>query len=123
MADSFALGCAAKIRIVTQSLEGAMLRRKCGRKVPVASAISLAVLLLAGCGGDSENTTPAPHPFHADPTSPGADAPPAVVQAKSQNTAVDPAIVVADNTFGLNLLNTLLQNDSPVNTAIAPLSV
>jgi hypothetical protein len=50
-------------------------------------------------------------------------APRAVVQAKDQNTPVDPAIVSADNTFGLNLLNTLMQGNSGNNTAIAPLSV
>jgi serine protease inhibitor len=53
----------------------------------------------------------------------GAFSPPAVVQAKEENTPVDPAIVSADNTFGLNLLNTLMQGNSGNNTAIAPLSV
>ncbi|HEY0341084.1 MAG TPA: serpin family protein [Steroidobacteraceae bacterium] len=46
-----------------------------------------------------------------------------MTQAKSENSPVDPAIVAADNAFGLNLLNTLLQVDSTDNTAIAPLSV
>ena len=49
--------------------------------------------------------------------------PPAVAQAKDQNTAVDPAIVAADNTFGLNLLNTLIPANAGGNTAIAPISV
>lgn len=47
----------------------------------------------------------------------------AVIQARDQNTPVDPAIISADNTFGLNLLNTLMQSNSGSNTAIAPLSV
>jgi serine protease inhibitor len=45
------------------------------------------------------------------------------MQAKEASSPVDPTIVTADNTFGLNLLNTLIQNNSGSNTAIAPLSV
>jgi len=60
------------------------------------------------------------------PTNPGGPltaAPAAVMQAKEASSPVDPTIVTADNTFGLNLLNTLMQGNSGNNTAIAPLSV
>src|ERR1700741_3761480 len=51
--------------------------------------------------------------------------PPAVSQALQEGTPPDPAICPADNTFGLSLLNTLLQQgaSSSGNAAIAPISV
>jgi serpin B len=46
-----------------------------------------------------------------------------VLQAKQDNTPVDPAIVTADNAFGLNLLNTLVPLSAGNNTTISPISV
>ena len=97
-----------------------MLRRKHERKVGALGAFSLVTLLASGCGGGSGGSS------GSMPVNPGGQpsaAPPAVVQAKDANIPVDPAIVSADNTFGLNLLNTLMQSNSGNNTAIAPLSV
>jgi len=89
--------------------------------VLAAIGASLAVMiLLAGCGGGGSGSM-------ANGGVPGGVAPsslpPAVAQAKDQNTAVDPAIVSADNTFGLSLLNTLIPANAQGNTAIAPISV
>ena len=97
-----------------------MLRRKYERKVGALGAFSLVTLLMAGCGGGSGGSS------GSMPVNPGGQssaAPPAVAQAEDENTPVEPAIVSADNTFGLNLLNTLMQSNSGNNTAIAPLSV
>src|SRR5690349_18699863 len=97
--------------------------------VLAAIGASLAVMiLLAGCGGggsmangSGENGSDSGGgvPGGVAPSS----LPPAVAQAKSQNTAVDPTIVSADNTFGLSLLNTLIPANPEGNTAIAPISV
>jgi serpin B len=56
------------------------------------------------------------------PTNPSSTAPPAVMQAQQDNTPVDPALVTADNTFGLNLLKNL-NSGATGNVAIAPISV
>ena len=56
------------------------------------------------------------------PSSPSSTAPPAVMQAQQANTPVDPAIVTADNTFGLNLFQNL-NSGATVNVSIAPISV
>jgi serine protease inhibitor len=88
---------------------------------PAAVGVLLiATSLLPGCGGgsDASSGAPMPSPPAAVPT-----APPAVLQAKEANTPVDPALVTADNTFGLNLLNTLIAGNAGQNTAISPLSV
>src|SRR5258708_11926857 len=90
--------------------------------------LGVALLLagaVAGCGGGSSggsmSMSPMPMPPSA-PNSPGTSAPPAVVQAQQANTPVDPAIVTADNTFGLKLFQNL--NSGAVgNVAIAPISV
>ena len=85
---------------------------------------TLAALLLsaslAGCGSSSSDT-PAPKPCAC----PAMTIPQAVEQDIQAKTPVDPAIVTADNTFGLNLLNTLLQEgaSSSGNIAISPLSM
>jgi hypothetical protein len=67
-------------------------------------ALLIAACSLSGCGGGSAaSSTP-------DPVNPGGPAvvtPAAVLQAKEEDTPVDPAIVTADNTFGLNVLNTI----------------
>jgi serine protease inhibitor len=82
-------------------------------------ALLIATSLLPGCGGGSDVNAGTPM------TSPPATVavPPAVQQAKEAATPVDPAIVTADNTFGLSLLNTLIAGNAGQNTAISPLSV
>jgi serine protease inhibitor len=61
-----------------------------------------------------------------DPNPPPSNAndamPPAVMQAKNENTAVNPAIVTADNGFGLSLFQSL-NPGATGNMAIAPISV
>jgi serine protease inhibitor len=76
---------------------------------------------LGGCGGASINANSNPM-SPGPPSSPSASAPPAVVQAQQANTPVDPAIVTADNTFGLNLFQNL-NSGATGNVAIAPISV
>jgi serpin B len=56
------------------------------------------------------------------PSGSNTTAPPAVMQAQQANTPVDPAIVTADNTFGLNLFQNL-NSGATANVAIAPISV
>ncbi|MDB6013931.1 MAG: serpin [Gammaproteobacteria bacterium] len=96
-----------------------MSQRKHKRMIEALGAFSLVTVLMAGCGGSGGSSD-------AMPTNPGGPltaAPAAVMQAKEASSPVDPTIVTADNTFGLNLLNTLIQSNSGSNTAIAPLSV
>ena len=80
--------------------------------------------VVASCGGSSMNGTMAP-PDPMQPTPPsgtGTTAPPAVMQAQQADTPVDPALVTADNTFGLNLFQNLTAGATG-NVAIAPISV
>jgi serine protease inhibitor len=77
---------------------------------------------LGGCGGVSINGNSNPMPPPGPPSSPSTPAPPAVMQAQQANTPVDPAIVTADNTFGLNLFQNL-NSGATGNVAIAPISV
>jgi serine protease inhibitor len=90
--------------------------------------IALGLILasaLGGCGGSSMGggTTAPPDPMQPNPPSgPSTTAPPAVMQAQQDNTPVDPAIVTADNTFGLNLFQNL-NSGATGNVAIAPISV
>jgi hypothetical protein len=67
-------------------------------------ALLIATSLLPGCGGGSDASSGAA----PTPSPPAVTVPPAVMQAKEADTPVDPTIVTADNTFGLNLLNTLI---------------
>jgi serine protease inhibitor len=79
---------------------------------------------VGGCGGgslDGSSMSPSPPPS-APPSAPSTTAPPAVMQAEQANTPVDPAIVAADNTFGVNLFQNLYAG-TPGNVAIAPISV
>jgi serpin B len=78
--------------------------------------LACAALLSACGGGSSSNAASNPPP----PTS--AATPPAVTQAAQAGTATDPALINADNAFGLNLLNTLLATNSG-NVAISPTSL
>jgi serine protease inhibitor len=94
----------------------------------VAGALSIAAAL-SGCGGGDSAESPAPPLSSVPPadTAPpggsGASTPAAVLQAKQDSTPVDPAIVTADNAFGLNLLNTLVPLNAGNNTTISPISV
>jgi serine protease inhibitor len=78
---------------------------------------------VAGCGGSSMGGGSMPvGPTPGSPSGPSTTAPPAVAQAQQANTPVDPAIVTADNAFGLNLFQNLYSG-GPGNVAIAPISV
>jgi len=79
---------------------------------------------VGGCvGGSMDGSSMSPNPPpSAPPSGPSTTAPPAVMQAQQDNTPVDPAIVTADNTFGVNLFQNLY-SATPGNVAIAPISV
>lgn len=79
---------------------------------------------LGGCGGSSMGGGSMPvGPMQPNPpSSPGSTAPPAVMQAQQDNTPVDPAIVTADNAFGVHLFQNL-NSAATGNVAIAPISV
>jgi serine protease inhibitor len=96
----------------------------------VLGAVLIAALGVAACGGGGDASSPSINPT-STPSSPSTppSAPPtssstptAVVQAESEKTAVNPAIVAADNGFGLRLFQTL-QPSVTGNIAISPLSV
>ena len=88
----------------------------------------VAAAMLQSCGGSSMNSGMSPAPPASGPpgTTPappsGTAAPPAVAQAQQENTPVNPAIVAADNAFGLSLFQNLNAGASG-NVAIAPISV
>ena len=67
-----------------------------------------AATVLVACGGGS--------------SAGGSATPTAVAHAETADTPVDPAIVAADNAFGLRLLDTLLPGSDGDNIAISPLS-
>ena len=85
----------------------------------IAIGAMLAGMAVAGCGGGSLSTNAPNMPFGT----PLSGLPAAVAQAQKADTPVDPAIVAADNAFGLNLLGTLLSGGNGGNIAISPLSV
>jgi len=83
--------------------------------VLTAGVLAGTTAVLGGCGTDPAAGQSA------------SGVPPAVAKAKAGGTAVDPAIVQADNTFGLNLLNALQQqmastSSAPTDIAMSPLS-
>jgi len=81
----------------------------------VIGALLVAIAGLSGCGGGSGGTAQVP-------TSENGSIPPAVAQAHQAGTGVDPRIVAADNTFGLNLLS-ILNQGATTNVAISPTSI
>lgn len=93
-----------------------------GRRTRISALLALAAVL-GGCGSGAGNsaTNSADGPTSSTPVS-VAGPPSAVVQAENADTSVDPTIVTADNTFGLNLLNQLIPGSSG-NIAISPISV
>jgi len=84
----------------------------------------LAAAALAGCGGGSNPAATSGNPSSpgAGGTSSGGAQPPAVIQAMDEGSAVNPAIVTADNAFGLSLFQNLNANATG-NVAISPISV
>lgn len=79
------------------------------------AALACLTVMLQACGN------PVAEPLGAAAAA-GSDLPPAVAQAKSQHTPIDPHLVAADNAFGLNVLNQLIAGDRG-NVAISPLSL
>ncbi|HEY2464606.1 MAG TPA: serpin family protein [Steroidobacteraceae bacterium] len=89
---------------------------------PLGTVLGLALAgAVGGCGGSSMDGGGSPMP-PGPPNSPSSAAPPAVMQAQQAGTPVDPAIVTADNTFGLTLFQNL-NSGAGGNMAIAPISV
>jgi serine protease inhibitor len=86
-------------------------------------ALLTAAVVLVGCGGGGAGVqsppggTPNGTPVNTQAT------PTAVALAEKAGASVDPAIVAADNGFGLRLLDTLLPGSDGGNIAISPLSV
>jgi serine protease inhibitor len=81
------------------------------------AALLATVMALSGCGASvstAQNATGSPG---------SSTVPTAVAQAQTVDTPVDPAIVAADNAFGLKLLDTLLAGNDGNNIAVSPLSV
>jgi serine protease inhibitor len=79
-----------------------------------------AAMALVGCGGSSVSSAQTPPGGNSLS---GGPIPAAVAQAQKSDTPVDPAIVAADNSFGLSLFDTLLSGNDGSNIAISPLSV
>jgi len=94
--------------------------RICNFHWSTAIGLLLAAAALAGCGGGSASMTMSSDP--ANPASNSSSTPPAVVQAESAGTTVNPAIATADNAFGLNLFQTLIAGATG-NVAISPINV
>ena len=101
-----------------------MLRPLFGWMTGILAAALLAASL-AGCGSSSSSSSTSTIPPCGGACLDPNRFPPAVEQDLQAKTPVDPAIVTADNTFGLSLLDTLIQEgaSSTGNIAIAPLSV
>jgi serine protease inhibitor len=98
-----------------------MRQRICNLPKSTAIGLLLAATVLAGCGGGMNNPLGNSSSVNPPATS-SSSAPPAVVQAQSAGTTVNPAIVTADNTFGLNLFQTLIAGATG-NVAISPINV
>jgi serpin B len=81
----------------------------------MAGVLLVMATALSGCSGNgAASDTPVKSP---------AALPAAVAKAKAENAAVDPALVAADNTFGLGALQALQSQHSSLNIAISPLSL
>lgn len=87
-----------------------------------SGALLTAALVLAGCGRDSTDVQGPPGGTPSGTSSGTSATPSAVALAQKADTPVDPAIVAADNGFGLRLLDTLLPASDGGNIAISPLS-
>ena len=90
-----------------------MRRRKRLSSAIIAIGVPFAwEMILAGCGGEGPNPP-------VDMSTSANSAPPAVLSAQKADTPVDPAIVDADNAFGLELLGTSLAATGDTNIAIS----
>jgi serine protease inhibitor len=98
-----------------------MRERRHSRRIVTAFGLSVAAWL-GGCGGSSMNSASMPINPGTPPPAGSSQPPPAVLQAQQDNTPVNPAIVTADNSFGLNLFENLNSGASG-NVAISPISV
>jgi serine protease inhibitor len=98
-----------------------MSQRTHHRRNVTAFGLLCSVAWLGGCGGSSMNSGSMPINPGAPPP-PSSSAPPAVLQAQQDNTAVNPALVTADNGFGVALFKNLNAGASG-NVAISPISV
>src|SRR5271168_3047651 len=88
----------------------------------IGTCLMLAAGVLAGCSGASMSINASSNPgAPSGSNSPSSTQPPAVQQAMAADTAVNPAIVAADNAFGLSLFENLNGNAAG-NVAISPLS-
>ena len=94
-----------------------------GPRAAAVAALLTATSVLGGCGGGGGGGSTAQAPATTPPPTPtSASLPPAVAQAQSGKMAVDPSIVTADNTLGLDLFK-ILDQGSTANVAISPTSV
>jgi serine protease inhibitor len=99
--------------------------KRCNDGLVTCAAIGtllLPVVALVGCGGDGASAA-VQSPTSSTPGSTSSTTPTAVALAVKNDAPVDPAIVSADNAFGLSLLDALLPGNSGQNIAISPLSV
>jgi serpin B len=106
---------------LTEFAQEAAMRRR--NRIPWLGS-SIAALLAAaaaldGCGGGSVGGAPN---SGGGPSITNGSWPIAVAQAQKADTPVNPAIVAADNGFGLSLLKRLI-SDNGGNVAISPISV
>lgn len=93
-----------------------MKRRNHGLMAGTAISTVLAAALVA-CGADGTGAA-----VQSSTAGTANATPTAVALAVKNDTAVDPAIVAADNAFGLSLLDALLPAANGENIAISPLS-
>jgi serpin B len=80
--------------------------------------VSLLLVLTCGLAGCWDGTG-----TRADQAQSMAKVPQAVALAEENETAVDPAIIAADNAFGLNALQMLRSQNGATNISISPLSL
>jgi serine protease inhibitor len=91
-----------------------------GTYIAIAAVLATGVVPV-GCGGGTLSTHQQSTPLGA--SFGGSATPTAVALAQRADDSVDPAIVAADNAFGLSLFDTLLGGSAGANIAISPLSV
>jgi serpin B len=96
--------------------EGAtmQLRNRAWNIRSITGALLAAATVLTGCDGSSAGPDSVQNP---------ASVPAAIAKARADKTAVNPAIVLADNTLGLHALETLQSRYSSMNVAVSPLSL
>src|SRR4051812_38359214 len=95
-----------------------MTLRRWGRTESGRVLVGVLVVWSCGLTGCDEGTD-----VGAGQTQSPAPVPQAVALAEENKTTVDPAIVAADNAFGLNALRALQSSNGSTNIAISPLSL